>query len=164
MTSRCTAQHSNTLAGHNLLDVLLHSTKALCRSHNCCRVWRMCPHQYHPSPDFQSLMVPLHEMNHYQQHQRTGAYAGMCWLDGFLMWPVPHTTQDCSGQDPNLDLAAILTKRVSASPQPQQQLHQQEPVEDTTRLPRRQKSKAAAQRGSTAEGERPRQTFCIHHS
>jgi hypothetical protein len=68
----------------------------------------MCPHQHHPSPDFQQLMLPLHAMNHDQQYAATGAYAGTCWLDGFLMWPVPDNTTNCGRQDPHLDLESIL--------------------------------------------------------
>ena len=172
----CTCTESNAPA---LLDEY-HRTNAFppaCRrSHNCCSVWRMCPHQYHPSPHFQSLMVPLHEMNHYQQHQRTGAYAGMCWLDGFLMWPVPHTTQDCSQEDPNLDLDAILQRlpeqrtaegttqllrqqtATTATPQSAAQQQQQHQYQ------RQKQSGAATQRGSKPGGERPGQTFCIHRS
>lgn len=73
-----------------------------------CSVWRMCPHAHHPSPEFQALMQPLDSMNHYDQQKLTGAYAGTCWLDGFLIWPVPASTTDCSKEDPHLDMAAVL--------------------------------------------------------
>ena len=145
----------------------------------------MCPHQHHPSPNFQSLMVPLHKMDHYQQHQRTGAYAGMCWLDGFLMWPVPHTTRDCSQEDPNLDVDAILAQNLSVHVRVQQlpqqasasvmsPLLRQQTTATTSQsaaqqhvqhqYQQQQESRPAGQRGLKLEGDRPVQTFCIHRS
>lgn len=50
--------------------------KRRCTRLSPCRVWRVCPHQHHPSADLQRLMKPLHEMNHYQQAELIGAYAG----------------------------------------------------------------------------------------
>jgi hypothetical protein len=71
----------------------------------------MCPHEHHPSADLQALMLPLRgpgRVTHAQHQRTTGSYAGVCWLDGFLIWPVPPNTTDCTEQDPSLDLEAVL--------------------------------------------------------
>lgn len=61
-------------------------------------VWRMCPYQHHPSPDFQRLMQePLAPYSHYRHGDKIGFYSGTCWLDGFLIWPVRNSTTSLHG-------------------------------------------------------------------
>jgi hypothetical protein len=114
----------------------------------------MCPHQHHPSPDVQQLMVPLDAMNHYQQVELTGSYTGTCWLDGFLMWPVPPNTTNCGRQDPHLDLESILGPAPSAAHLLTASLNDPTAAEPHVSHDAAQPSDALLESGGT---------FCIHH-
>lgn len=113
----------------------------------------MCPHEHHPSPDFQRLMQPLSSTNHYQQAAKTGAYAGTCWLDGFLIWPVAGASTDCTISDPNLNLGELLSY----------QHHSSRKASDMGKPAMQQDALAKAAGNASATGAAvDGQHFCIH--
>jgi hypothetical protein len=63
-------------------------------------LWRMCPHDLHPAPEFRAAMV--HDMTVQQWEEEKNMTAAV-YMNGFLMWQKPAGAASCSehAADPN---------------------------------------------------------------
>lgn len=67
-------------------------------------LWRICPHDLHPAPEFRAAMVP--NMTHKQWQKQTGAASGV-YTDGYLMYPLPDGGA-CAQKSADLEAAIML--------------------------------------------------------
>jgi hypothetical protein len=68
-------------------------------------LWRMCPHDLHPAPEFRAAMVA--NITHKQWQNQTGVASGVCYTDGYLMYPLPDGGS-CTEKSVNLETAIML--------------------------------------------------------
>lgn len=75
-------------------------------------LWRLCPHDLHPDPDFRAAM--LYNMTHEQlqmQHDR----ASTVHVNGYMMWRMPEGSTSCAERFASPEAAIMLQPMESVS-------------------------------------------------
>lgn len=75
-------------------------------------LWRACPHDQHPAPEFRAAMV--FNMTHAEWETQTGS-ASAVYMDGYIMWRMPDGARSCADKFANPDAAIMLQPMAPAA-------------------------------------------------
>jgi hypothetical protein len=104
-------------------------------------LWRACPHDQHPAPEFRAAMV--HNMTHVDWEAETGS-ASAVYLDGYLMWHQPDGAPSCAVKFANPDAAIMLQPMAPAAAAAARAAHSPHDLPDT-RLQQQQEGEDSGQ-------------------